>query len=419
MEAGAGKPDVRVLFGTGLQAAARLVTAFVALAVVALLARVLDKEAFGRYGATIALFQVLDVWVDGGSLQAAVRAASRNPGDTGAAVAAAARYRLRMAAIACLTAVGLAWAQDDPQIPCVAIASLSFFTHAAGVGVAALHAGIDFSRSEALRVVGSVLGLLATVVLVGFGFRDAGSMLIAAYAGAGVSNLLLAFSLRGQVPKPAGPFDDRAFQGQALSLGLGGVIRQAYYSANPILARALAGDLQGARFAPAYRLTGFSILISVYAGAAALPALVRLRGGDPRALRRFVNRWTFGLAAAGAAVAAALYAFRRPILTALFGEEYADTESVLAPMCLTSFVIHLGGFAVVRLVAEGRDRLVLGVSAAGLVVNILTNSILTPRMGAEGAAWASLATEATVLGGAVFCLLSASQPARARAESAP
>jgi O-antigen/teichoic acid export membrane protein len=69
-------------------------------------------------------------------------------------------------------------------------------------------------------------------------------------------------------------------------------------------------------------------------------------------------------------------------------------------MCLTSFVIHLGGFALVRLVAAGRDKLVLWISLAGLAVNLTMNALLTPRLGAEGAAWASLATEGAVMLGA-------------------
>jgi O-antigen/teichoic acid export membrane protein len=241
-------------------------------------------------------------------------------------VAAAVRFRRTTAFLACLTAVALAWLQGDPQVACVAVASLSFFTHAAGVGVAVLHADIDYSRSEALRVVGSVLGLLGTVILVGFGFRDAGSMLIAVYAGMAISNVLLALSVREEASRGASSLDYRSFRNESLALGIGGVVRQAYYSANPVLARALAGDVAGARFAPAYRLTGFSILVSVYAGAAALPALVRLRSSSPEAHRRFVARWTLGLALLGAAIAGALYVFRVPILRLLFGEEYVDSE---------------------------------------------------------------------------------------------
>ena len=400
----AGGHDSRVVLGTALQAAARFATAFLAFLIVALLARVLDKDAFGRYSATIALFQVLDVLVDCGSLQAAVRLVARDPATAGAAVRAAVRFRLATATIALLVSTGLAWAQGDPQVLWVAAASLAFFTHAAGMGVAVLHADIDYSRSESLRIVGSLLGLLATVGLVAFGFRDAGSMLVAIYAASAAANLLLAFSVRSDVPAVERPIDGRDFRREAVSLGIGGVIRQAYYSANPVLARGIGGDLAGARFAPAYRLTGFSILFSVYFGAASLPALVRLRAEDPAAYRRFARRWTALLAILGIGIGASMYALRRPLLRILFGEEYVDTESVLAPMCLTAAIIYIGGFALTRLIAAGRDRVAMAISGAGLAVNLITNFILIPRYGAEGAAWTSVVTESTVAAGAYAAL---------------
>lgn len=397
---GASHYDFRVVVGTSLQAGARLATAFIALATVALLARTLDREAFGRYSATIALFQVLDVLVDGGSLQAAVRMVAKNPRCARAAVKAAVRFRLATAALAIVIATILAWALRDPQVPWVTLASFAFFTHAAGVGVAVLHADIDYKQSESLRIVGSLIGLLATVYLVGIGARDAGSMLVAVYAGASLSNLMLAASVKSDIPPDGDAIDTKTFWRASVALGLGGVIRQAYYSANPILARALAGDLAGGRFAPAYRLSGFSILFSVYFGAAALPALVHLYHSDRLQFDRFVKKWSITLALLGATIAGAMYLFREELITTLFGAEYKDSAKVLQPMCLTTVIIYIGGFALTRLIAQGGDGAAIIISFAGLFVNLMTNLSLTSSFGAEGAAWASVAAEATVAAGA-------------------
>jgi O-antigen/teichoic acid export membrane protein len=292
----------------------------------------------------------------------------------------------------------------DPQVGMVVVASIAFFTHAAGVGVAVLHADIDYKQSESLRILGSVLGLFATVALIGFGARDAGSMLVAVYAGTALANLGLAFSVKSDIPPGDAPVDGRRFAKESLILGAGGVVRQTYYSLNPILARALGGDVAGARFAPAYRLCGLSILISVYFGAAAMPAMVRLHSTDRPALNRFTVRWTLLLAGVGLGIAGFLYIFRVDLMTLLFGADYADSANVLAPMCITTVAIHAGGLALVRLVAEGRDRAALLVSVAGLVANVLSNLALTRSMGAEGAAWSSVATETVVTLGAYAAL---------------
>ncbi|MFN0206610.1 MAG: polysaccharide biosynthesis C-terminal domain-containing protein, partial [Planctomycetota bacterium] len=192
---------------------------------------------------------------------------------------------------------------------------------------------------------------------------------------------------------------------ESIALGLGGVVRQTYYSLNPILARALAGDLAGARFAPAYRITGLSILVSVYFGAAALPAMVRLYHSNRRELNRFTLRWSILLFMIGSAFAGFLFIFREQIIVTLFGADYADSASVLGPMCITTIMIHVGGIVLVRLVAEGRDHAALFVSIAGLAANVIVNIILTPRWGAEGAAWASVATETVVALGACAALI--------------
>lgn len=396
--------DFRVLAGTAMQVAARLATSIIALAILAVLARTLPRDAFGRYSATIALFQVLDVFVDCGSLQAAVRLVARRPAAARSAVRNAVRFRIATACISIITAAVVSFGLGDPQVGFVGIAALSFFSHAAGVGVAVLHADIDYKQSESLRISGSLIGLLGTFLLVGFGRNDAGSMLIALSAGAAIANILLACSVKSNIPPSGERVEPGPFFREALALGIGGVIRQAYYSANPILARALAGDLEGARFTPAYRLCGFSILVSVYFSAAALPAMVRLAHSDRYELRRFFLR-SMGLQiVAGSTIAGALFLFRNEIIILLFGPEYADSAAVLAPMCLTSVIIYVGGLTLTRLVAEGFDRIALLISAAGLLTNLAVNFSITPTAGAMGAAWASVATEATVTTGALAAL---------------
>ncbi|MFN0207654.1 MAG: oligosaccharide flippase family protein, partial [Planctomycetota bacterium] len=234
--------------------ASRLSTALIALVIVALLARSMERDAFGRYSATLALFQVLDILVDGGSLQAAVRAVAKKSSCARAAVRAAVEFRFFTASISIVIATAVAWILNDPQVGLVTIAAFTFFTHAAGVGVAVLHADIDYKQSESFRVLGSMLGLFATIWLIGGGITDAGSMLVAVYAGSALSNLGLAVSVKSDIPPGGDPIDKKAFWKESIALGLGGVVRQTYYSLNPILARALAGDLAGARFAPAYRI---------------------------------------------------------------------------------------------------------------------------------------------------------------------
>ncbi len=394
----------RVVIGTALQSAARLVTAVTAFLILAVLARVLDREPFGRYGATLALFQVLDAFVDFGSLQAAVRCVARDPATARAAVRAAVRFRVLTAVISVGVTALAAWGLGDPDVVLVTVASLGFLSHAAGVSVAVLHADVRFGRSEAFRVLGSLLGLVGTLAFVSLGLRDAGSMLVVLFAGTSIANVALAFAVHADLPEGTADIDRRAFLHESITLGLGAVVRQSYYSMNPILARSLAGDEAAAEFIPAYRVSGFAILLSVYFGAAVLPALVKLRASDPARLPAFERGWALALAAIGLAVGGVLFLLRKPLLVLLFGSDYASSARVLGPMCITSGLIYVGGFALVRLVAAGRGRTALAVSVVGLAANLVANFALVPSMGAVGAAWSSVVTEGVVACGALLAI---------------
>ncbi|MBL8693456.1 MAG: polysaccharide biosynthesis C-terminal domain-containing protein [Planctomycetes bacterium] len=396
--------DRRVVRGTALLVAARVATAICALAIMKILAVHIDKEAFGRYGSTIALYQIFDVFVDFGSLSAAVRGVAQRPETGRAHVRAAVQFRLVTAAIAVVVSTATALALGDPQVALVALASLTFFAHAAGVHVAVLHADINFLRSEVYRVFGSAAALVLTWLLIVAGYRDAGTMLVAAMGGPAIANLLLAFSVRGTVPLGDMPIHRPSFFVQSLTLGLGAVVRQAYYSLNPLLTRTLAGDLAASKFIPAYRLTGFSILIAVYFGSAVMPALVKLHEENPEEKKRFTRRWTLRLAAIGVAVGLAMYFSREWLLVLAFDESYRSSERVLAPMCITSAVIYVGGFLITQLIAEGRMQATVWASLAGLFANLFMNFTLTPEYGAVGAAWASVVTEVTVAGAAWIAL---------------
>ncbi|HKD99897.1 MAG TPA: polysaccharide biosynthesis C-terminal domain-containing protein [Planctomycetota bacterium] len=398
-----GAIDRKVVAGTALQAGGRLVTAAIAFGTVVLLADRLPRDAFGRFGATLALLSILDALVDFGSLSAAVRRVAHEPSAARAVVRAATRFRVVMAAIAAIALAAWAVLRDHPQAALVAIAGLGFFTHAAGMGVAVLHADIDYRRSEGFRVLGSALGFAGILALVMFGVRDAGSTVLAFCAGSAIANLALAASVRADLPPLGAGVATRSFVAEAVTLGAGAVVRQTYYSLNPLLADALAGPDEAARFLPAYRISGFAILVSVYASAAALPALARLRREDRGDLARFVRRWTLGLFAIGVSIALVLALASRPLIAWIF-PKYADSAAVLAPMCITIAAIHVGGFALTRLVAGGRSGAVLVVSFVGLAANLATNFLLTPSLGAIGAAWASVATELTVAAGALVAI---------------
>ena len=99
-----------------------------------------------------------------------------------------------------------------------------------------------------------------------------------------------------------------------------------------------------------------------------------------------------------------LWPFCEPLLS-LFGEPFTAATTSLRWLLLATLAVYLGAPFVTAVVATGRTTAVLSISALGLVVNLVGNSLLVPRLGMEGAAIATLATELTVAASALFVLV--------------
>ena len=87
-------------------------------------------------------------------------------------------------------------------------------------------------------------------------------------------------------------------------------------------------------------------------------------------------------------------AVARPVMTTLYGERYAGGATALALLMATLpllFVTNLFGHC---LGARGRQRAVLAVASANAILNVALNLWLIPRWDLDGAALATLATEA-------------------------
>ena len=101
---------------------------------------------------------------------------------------------------------------------------------------------------------------------------------------------------------------------------------------------------------------------------------------------------------AGAALMALCVAvFARPILSLLFGSRYAAAAPTLALLAAATVLIAPAGVLGTALIVTGRLRS-LGIQVGcSLAVNLLALALLAPRLGAAGAAVATLACETLAL----------------------
>ncbi len=85
--------------------------------------------------------------------------------------------------------------------------------------------------------------------------------------------------------------------------------------------------------------------------------------------------------------------FAGPIISILYGSDYAASVGVLQ---ISVWFTTFGYYGMVRniwILAEGKQKWLLSINGIGALVNIAGNFLLIPRMGAKGAALASVVTQ--------------------------
>ena len=83
----------------------------------------------------------------------------------------------------------------------------------------------------------------------------------------------------------------------------------------------------------------------------------------------------------------------KPVILVLYGESYLQTATILKLVVWYTTFSYLGAVRGVWMLATNNQKYLLSINLAGAFSNIVLNSLLIPRMGAMGAALASLLTQ--------------------------
>jgi O-antigen/teichoic acid export membrane protein len=168
-----------------------------------------------------------------------------------------------------------------------------------------------------------------------------------------------------------------------------------YYRSGTIALSLFSSSSQTARFAAASTIA-WGLLSA--ANAVTTGLLPRLSAARDEADRVAVTRRALVWITAGCTLLAALVALlAKPLLTVLFGARYAGAAGTLALLAGATALIAPAGVLGTALIAVGRLRPVATQVGASLAINLLALAALVPRLGATGAAVATLACEAVAL----------------------
>jgi O-antigen/teichoic acid export membrane protein len=187
---------------------------------------------------------------------------------------------------------------------------------------------------------------------------------------------------------------------QAASFGATAAVQSLYTRLDVLLLGQMATTVALGLYNVAYKPTNLAVYFGATVAGTLFPLMVQAPGTEAPATFRRAMR---GLGAAAPAMALAFSGLAGPLLRVLYGVEFAGATPILILLAWSAAANWLYAPLGVALQARGQERWWLASLAGGLALNAAANLWAIPRLGAFGAAAATLASEVALLGfGAVL-----------------
>jgi O-antigen/teichoic acid export membrane protein len=218
---------------------------------------------------------------------------------------------------------------------------------------------------------------------------------------------LLVGTATGLVPRFDWP-TCRMLVREALPLALAFAMSVIYFRLLVILISLLEPGVETGLFATSFRVFEVLLLAPTLVLSAALPVLSVAGHEDEERLRYSLQRLSEVSLTVAALLALVVAILAEPALR-LVDEEYVDAAPVLRVQAIALVPLFLVQTWQLALIAVRGQRAMVIANGTALAVVLALGLLLIPRWGADGAAWAAVAAEAT-LACMLFVLLRRSRP---------
>jgi O-antigen/teichoic acid export membrane protein len=360
-----------------------------------IIARRLGPSALGEFVFAMGAAGMLSVLMQFGTGDVAIKFLVDAPAKSAAIIAASQRFVWRGTAVAILIALGIAVVIQlgAREMLHLALAVAILVTHARAAVLNNVILARGWSHLDLVGVTAARVGL---VLVVGWGLRN-GTVLaiLGVQLGSAAMVLLtrrwLVFRRHG-VARPRWDASlGRVIWSRGAHVGLGSVFGSISARSDVLLLKGLTDSHQVGLHGAAARVLKAVIALAAGVAAAVFPQVARSSG---RPSRRFVWLW---IPALGVMAISGVLALAAPIvIERVFGERLLDATAIarvlLVAGCLQVLIIFVAKAAIM----QGWERRLPRIQALGAVANVSMNVVLIPRMGALGAAWATLLGDAIV-----------------------
>lgn len=367
-----------------------------------ILAPWLGAAAYGIYGTVGALIAVAAVVPQFGMGQIVIRDVARQPDDAGSYFSATLVIRTLLALLAYVLMVGGAWiapGYSDVILAFAAIAGISLIVDTFG------NLCFDLLLAQERMVVASAVDVAHIALRVGL----AGAALLAGYGLFGVyvatiiSGVVRSLALTGALiragVRPSFPVNWRGVAIPLLvnsaPLALASFLSLAYQHADKLMTTSILDETQTAYLTAAFVVIfGVVELLSTTVLMATYPMMSR--SGEGSVFGFMVDKLAYFTLLVSLPLALTLGVFATEFVV-IFGADFRPTAEVLRILIWYALVTMVVNVFAQALLVQNKQRRLLVIRGSGLLLNLCLNAVLLTRLGVQGAAVATVASECAVL----------------------
>lgn len=187
---------------------------------------------------------------------------------------------------------------------------------------------------------------------------------------------------------------------QPTALGIGMVFSIISFRVDNLLIPPMVSREALGVYNVAYKLYEPSLILPSVVLAATFPLLsqaAKPASDQTGGLRDLLGQTSLVLLGLGFAATLALALFAVPVISVLYGEQYAASAPLLQVLAFGCLPMYLNYGLTHTLIAMDKPHLYAAFTLLTLFVNVALNLVLLPNIGTVGAAWATVATEASLL----------------------
>jgi O-antigen/teichoic acid export membrane protein len=172
-------------------------------------------------------------------------------------------------------------------------------------------------------------------------------------------------------------------------LMVSGMMIMVIMRVDQVMLKVMLGNEAVGIYVPAVKLSEIWYFLPAVISKSIFPAILNAKGDDSLYYARLQGLFSM-LIWMAVALAIPISILSEPIVSLLYGANYKGSGAILAIYVWAGIPVFFGAAWGKWILSENHQKIVLLTNGFSMVINVILNVILIPRIGAAGAAWATV-----------------------------